>query len=195
MAAFAFEIALVGEGGADEFPAGGSGQAVHDHRRGQVGGRRHPVEGGGELRGSPLREREELIAGLQGQGWYVSSTEQAGEALAIARRSGLSVEQFHAVIGSGRMRSPFYDTFMQWTLAGDENAHRFTISNAHKDMRYLSAMANEAAVCLKSCGVSPTIPALPRAVFWLSGLLTAPIEAMHSDRIRRSSPDCSFTCA
>ena len=66
------------------------------------------------------------------------------EALAIARRSGLSVEQFHAVIGSGRMRSPFYDTFMQWTLADDENAHRFTISNAHKDMRYLSAMANEA---------------------------------------------------
>lgn len=66
------------------------------------------------------------------------------EALAIARRSGLSVEQFHAVIGSGRMRSPFYDTFMQWTLSGDENAHRFTISNAHKDMRYLSAMANEA---------------------------------------------------
>lgn len=66
------------------------------------------------------------------------------EALAIARRSGLTVEQFHSVIGSGRMRSPFYDTFMQWTLAHDENAHRFTISNAHKDMRYLAAMANEA---------------------------------------------------
>ena len=31
---------------------------------------------------------------------------------------------------------------MQWTLAGDENAHRFTIANAHKDMRYLAAMAN-----------------------------------------------------
>ena len=66
------------------------------------------------------------------------------EALAIARKAGLTVEQFHAVIGSGRMRSPFYDTFMQWTLAHDENAHRFTISNAHKDMRYLAAMANEA---------------------------------------------------
>lgn len=66
------------------------------------------------------------------------------EALAIARKSGLTVEQFHSVIGSGRMRSPFYDTFMQWTLAGDENAHRFTIANAHKDMRYLAAMANEA---------------------------------------------------
>lgn len=65
------------------------------------------------------------------------------EALAIARKAGLSIEQFHAVLGAGRMRSPFYDTFMQWTLAHDENAHRFTISNAHKDMRYLAAMANE----------------------------------------------------
>lgn len=65
------------------------------------------------------------------------------EALAISRKAGLSVEQFHAVIGSGRMRSPFYDTFIQWTLHRDENAHRFTISNAHKDMRYLAHMANE----------------------------------------------------
>ncbi|HEY0857910.1 MAG TPA: NAD(P)-dependent oxidoreductase [Albitalea sp.] len=65
------------------------------------------------------------------------------EALAISRKAGLTVEQFHAVIGSGRMRSPFYDTFIQWTLNHDESAHRFTISNAHKDMRYLAHMANE----------------------------------------------------
>jgi 3-hydroxyisobutyrate dehydrogenase-like beta-hydroxyacid dehydrogenase len=65
------------------------------------------------------------------------------EALAIARKAGLTVEQFHAVIGSGRMRSGFYDTFIQWSLLGDEKAHRFTISNAHKDMRYLASMANE----------------------------------------------------
>jgi 3-hydroxyisobutyrate dehydrogenase-like beta-hydroxyacid dehydrogenase len=65
------------------------------------------------------------------------------EALAIARKAGLSVEQFHSVVGSGRMRSGFYDTFMQWSLAGNENAHKFTISNAHKDMRYLASMANE----------------------------------------------------
>ena len=57
------------------------------------------------------------------------------EALTIARKAGLSQEQFHAVIGSGRMRSPFYDTFMKWTMGGDHNAHKFTISNAHKDMR------------------------------------------------------------
>ena len=65
------------------------------------------------------------------------------EALAIARKAGLTVEQFHSVIGAGRMRSGFYDTFIQWSLVGNENAHRFTVSNAHKDMRYLASMANE----------------------------------------------------
>jgi 3-hydroxyisobutyrate dehydrogenase-like beta-hydroxyacid dehydrogenase len=66
------------------------------------------------------------------------------EALAIARKAGLTIEQFHAVVGSGRMRSGFYDTFMKWSLEADPNAHKFTIANAHKDMRYLAAMANEA---------------------------------------------------
>jgi 3-hydroxyisobutyrate dehydrogenase-like beta-hydroxyacid dehydrogenase len=65
------------------------------------------------------------------------------EALAIARKSGLTIEQFHSVLGGGRMRSGFYDTFIKWSREGDENAHKFTISNAHKDMRYLASMANE----------------------------------------------------
>ena len=65
------------------------------------------------------------------------------EGLAIARKAGLTIEQFHAVVGSGRMRSGFYDTFMKWSLEADPNAHKFTIANAHKDMRYLAAMANE----------------------------------------------------
>jgi 3-hydroxyisobutyrate dehydrogenase-like beta-hydroxyacid dehydrogenase len=68
------------------------------------------------------------------------------EALAIARKAGLTVEQFHAVIGSGRMRSGFYDTFMQWSLNHDPEAHKFSISNAHKDMRYLASMAGELGV-------------------------------------------------
>jgi 3-hydroxyisobutyrate dehydrogenase-like beta-hydroxyacid dehydrogenase len=65
------------------------------------------------------------------------------EALAIARKSGLTIEQFHSVVGSGRMRSGFYDTFIKWSREGDENAHKFSIANAHKDMRYLASMANE----------------------------------------------------
>ena len=36
-----------------------------------------------------------------------------------------------------------YDTFMKWSLEGDPDAHKFSISNAHKDMRYLASMANQ----------------------------------------------------
>lgn len=63
------------------------------------------------------------------------------EALAIARKAGLSVEQVNSVIAPGRLSNGFYETFMKWTLERDENAHRFSIINAHKDMRYLANMA------------------------------------------------------
>ena len=60
------------------------------------------------------------------------------EALAIARKSGLTPEQFDSVIRPGRLSNGFYQTFMKWTLEHDENAHKFAISNAHKDMAYLT---------------------------------------------------------
>ena len=63
------------------------------------------------------------------------------EALALARKSGLSAEQFDSVIRPGRLSNGFYETFMKWTLDGDENAHRFAIANAHKDMAYLANLA------------------------------------------------------
>jgi 3-hydroxyisobutyrate dehydrogenase-like beta-hydroxyacid dehydrogenase len=63
------------------------------------------------------------------------------EALAVARKAGLTFEQVHSVLGAGRMRCGFYDTFMDYAVNGNENAHRFTVSNAHKDMRYLANMA------------------------------------------------------
>lgn len=63
------------------------------------------------------------------------------EALALARKSGLSPEQFDSVIRPGRLSNGFYETFMKWTLEQDENAHRFSIANAHKDMRYLGNLA------------------------------------------------------
>ena len=64
------------------------------------------------------------------------------EALAIGRKAGLTPQQIDSVIAPGRMSCGFYQTFMKWTLEGDENAHKFTIANAHKDMRYLANMAN-----------------------------------------------------
>ena len=63
------------------------------------------------------------------------------EALALAQKSGVSPEQFDSVIRPGRLSNGFYETFMKWTLEGDEKAHQFTIANAHKDMRYLSNLA------------------------------------------------------
>ncbi|MEM8916187.1 MAG: NAD(P)-dependent oxidoreductase [Pseudomonadota bacterium] len=66
------------------------------------------------------------------------------EALAIADQVGITPQAFNSVIGTGRMTNGFYETFMKWTLERDESAHRFAISNGHKDMRYFSAMANEA---------------------------------------------------
>lgn len=64
------------------------------------------------------------------------------EALALARKSGLTPEQVDSVIRPGRMSNGFYETFMKWTLERDENAHKFAISNAHKDMRYVTSLAN-----------------------------------------------------
>ena len=62
------------------------------------------------------------------------------EALALGRKSGLTAAQIDSVIRPGRLSNGFYETFMKWTLERDENAHRFAITNAHKDMRYLSNM-------------------------------------------------------
>jgi 3-hydroxyisobutyrate dehydrogenase-like beta-hydroxyacid dehydrogenase len=68
------------------------------------------------------------------------------EALALGARVGISPAQFHAVIGGGRMSCGFYETFMKYVVERDRDAHRFTIQNAHKDMRYLANLANQAGV-------------------------------------------------
>lgn len=66
------------------------------------------------------------------------------EALALGARVGISPAQFHAVIGGGRMSCGFYDTFMQYVVGRDREAHKFTLQNAHKDLRYLMGLANQA---------------------------------------------------
>ena len=64
------------------------------------------------------------------------------EALALARKVGISPARFDAVIRGGRMDCGFYQTFMRWTLEGDREAHKFTIANAFKDLKYLESMAD-----------------------------------------------------
>lgn len=68
------------------------------------------------------------------------------EAVTLAAKVGISPERFDSVIRGGRMDCGFYQTFMKWTLDHDRNAHKFTISNAHKDLRYLESMADAAGL-------------------------------------------------
>lgn len=68
------------------------------------------------------------------------------EALLIGEKAGVSKEVFHGVIGGGRMDCGVYQTFMKYVVGGDREAHKFTLRNAHKDLRYLVAMANEAGI-------------------------------------------------
>jgi hypothetical protein len=66
------------------------------------------------------------------------------EALALGALTGIAPAQFHAVVGGGRMSCGFYDTFMKYVVDRDRDAHRFTMRNAHKDMRYLVDLATSA---------------------------------------------------
>lgn len=68
------------------------------------------------------------------------------EALALSRKVGIPVTEFDKVIRGGRMDCGFYQTFMGYALEGNREAHRFTLGNAYKDMRYVESIANAATV-------------------------------------------------
>jgi 3-hydroxyisobutyrate dehydrogenase-like beta-hydroxyacid dehydrogenase len=68
------------------------------------------------------------------------------EALALSQKVGISPERFDSVIRGGRMDCGFYQTFMRWALDGDRDAHKFSIANAFKDLRYLESMADAASL-------------------------------------------------
>lgn len=68
------------------------------------------------------------------------------EALALGQKVGLNPQTIDSVLRGSRMDSAFYQTFFRWVLERDREAHKFTLSNAHKDMKYLSAMAEAAGI-------------------------------------------------
>lgn len=63
------------------------------------------------------------------------------EALTMAVKSGLSPQAVRQVIGSSRLSNGFFETFMRAAVGRDANAHKFTIENAAKDLRYAAQMA------------------------------------------------------
>lgn len=68
------------------------------------------------------------------------------EALTLAQKIGITPQTFDSVIRGSRMDCGFYQTFMQYVLERDRNAHKFTLVNALKDVRYLESVANAAGV-------------------------------------------------
>ncbi len=63
------------------------------------------------------------------------------EALALGAKAGLSPQVFHDVIAGGRMDCGFFRTFFDYVVGGNKEAHRFTLSNALKDLTYLTNFA------------------------------------------------------
>ena len=68
------------------------------------------------------------------------------ETAALGAKVGISPHTFREVIGPSRLGSGFFGTFMTYVCERDRDAHKFTIANMSKDIRYVNAMATDAGV-------------------------------------------------
>lgn len=112
------------------------------------------------------------------------------EALALANKVGITPERFDSIIRGSRMDCGFYQTFMGYTLDGNRNAHKFTLTNAFKDLRYLESMADAAGIanpvgnavknsfasayCAGGSGAEDYVPMLPEYIGNLNGTSLKP---------------------
>ncbi|MDQ0391496.1 NAD(P)-dependent oxidoreductase [Labrys monachus] len=64
------------------------------------------------------------------------------EALMLGAKAGLTPKVFDSVVRGGRMDCSFYQAFFEFVLNRDENAQRFAMKNALKDMTYLASFAH-----------------------------------------------------
>ena len=68
------------------------------------------------------------------------------EATVLAAKVGISPAQLRTVLAPSRMGCGFFDTFMNYVVDRNRDAHKFAIANAAKDLRYVNAMATDAGV-------------------------------------------------
>ena len=64
------------------------------------------------------------------------------EALMVGEKAGMSREVFFKVLNGGRMDCGFFQTFFEYAVGGNRDAHKFSLNNALKDLTYLSGFAN-----------------------------------------------------
>jgi 3-hydroxyisobutyrate dehydrogenase-like beta-hydroxyacid dehydrogenase len=68
------------------------------------------------------------------------------EVVVLGSKVGISPQTIRDVISPSRMGNGFFETFMAYVVDRNREAHKFSIANAAKDMRYLNDMASEANV-------------------------------------------------
>ncbi len=68
------------------------------------------------------------------------------ELVTLGAAVGISPQTLREVLAPSRMGCGFFDTFMAYVVDRDREAHKFSIANGAKDLRYLNAMASEAKV-------------------------------------------------
>ena len=108
------------------------------------------------------------------------------EALALAEKVGISIDKFDSVLQGSRMDCGFYQTYMDHVKNGNLESHKFTLTNALKDMKYLESMAdsvnlinpmgnaikNSFAVAIAAGGTGPEdyVPSLAKIIRQLNGM-------------------------
>ena len=68
------------------------------------------------------------------------------EAVVLGAKVGISPQTLREVIGGSRMDNGFFQTFMRYVVDRERDAHKFSITNASKDIRYVNNMASDAGV-------------------------------------------------
>jgi 3-hydroxyisobutyrate dehydrogenase-like beta-hydroxyacid dehydrogenase len=110
------------------------------------------------------------------------------EALALGQKVGIEPQRLDSVIRGGRMSCGFYETFMRYVLERDRDAHKFTLANGLKDLRYAEALAdsvglsnpmgnaakNAFALAVSGGRADDYVPMLSDAVAELNGTSLAP---------------------
>ncbi len=84
------------------------------------------------------------------------------ELLAVAAKNGITARMVDDVMRGSRFDCGMYQTFFAWVLRREE-AHKFTIKNSHKDMKYLAAMAEAAGIANPMGGAVKNYYALAEA--------------------------------
>ncbi len=114
------------------------------------------------------------------------------EALTLGVKAGLTPQVFDSVIRGSRMDCSFYQAFFDFVLNRNENAQRFAMVNALKDMSYLASFAqatgvanpigaavrNSFATAVATGHGEAFVPALSDVIAGLNGVsLTNPIQS------------------